>query len=139
MVEGPEYVQAVRTMFSFLSEEYGLTDTSEKIRGNVFYDVQYQTPSKVISISYENIEDYLQVIVFKLKNGKLPDYDDKTQTLHLNALNKIAFSKASKTDIELNNQYFNHYIKADTAFERKLLKSAKDLRLAMQLVEDVRV
>ncbi|RYF84807.1 MAG: hypothetical protein EON98_08225 [Chitinophagaceae bacterium] len=138
MVEGPEYIQAVRKMFSFLSEEFGITDTNEKIRGNAFYDVQYQAPSKVISISYENIEDYLQVIVFKLKNGKLPHYDDKTQTLHLPALNKNTFSKASKADIELNNQYFNN-LKVDTAFERKLLKSAKDLRLAMQLVEDVRV
>ncbi|RYE51583.1 MAG: hypothetical protein EOP48_18005 [Sphingobacteriales bacterium] len=139
MVEGTEYVQTVRTIFSFLSKEYGFTDTNEKIRANVFYDVQYQTPSKVISISYENIEDYLQVIVFKLKNGKLPEYDDKTHTLHLNALNKLAFSKASKADIELNNQYFDHHVKVDTAFERKLLKSAKDLRLAMQFVEDVRV
>jgi hypothetical protein len=138
MIEGNKYVQTVRTIFSFLSEEYGITDTNENIRGNVFYDVQYQTPSKVISISYENIEDYLIVIVFKLKNGKLPDYDDKTHTLHLNALNKIAFSNASPADVELNNQYFSH-IKADTAFERKLLKSAKDLRLAMQFVEDVQV
>jgi hypothetical protein len=137
MVEGTEYVQAVRIIFSFLSEEYGITDTSEKIRGNVFYDVQYRTPLKVISISYENIEDYLQVIVFKLKSGKLPDYDDKTHTLHLNVLNKIAFSKANKANIEQNNQYFNNHIKADTTLERKLLKSAKDLRLAMQLVEDV--
>ena len=65
MVEGTAYVQAVRKIFSFLSEEFGITETNEKIRGNAFYDVQYQTPSKVISISYENIEDYLQVIIFK--------------------------------------------------------------------------
>lgn len=139
MIDGQEYVQAVRKIFSFLSEEYGITDISEKIRGNVFYDVQYQSPARVISISYENLEDYLQVIVFKSNNGELPNYDDKTHTLHLNALNKIAFTKANKTDIELNSQYFNDHTKLDTVFERKLLKSAKDLRLAMQLVEDVRV
>ena len=139
MVEGSEYVQVVKRLFSFLSEEYGIADISQKINGNAFYDVQYHSPSKVISISYENIEDYLQVIVFKLRNGKLPDYDDKTQTLHMSALNEIVFSKVSKTDIGLNNQYFDNHIKAETTFERKLLKPAKDLRLAMQFVEDVRV
>lgn len=138
MVEGTEYVQSVRNVFSFLSEEYGITDTSEEIGGNVFYDVQYKTPSKVISISYENIEDYLQVIVFKMENGKLPDYDDKKNTLHLSALNKIAFSNVCNADIERNNQYFSH-IKAETTFERKLVKLAKDLRLAMQFVDDVKV
>jgi len=125
--------------FPSFQRNYGIAEISQKINGNAFYDVQYHSPSKVISISYQNIQDYLQVIVFKLRNGKLPDYDDKTQTLHISALNKIVFSKASKTDIDLNNQYFDNHIKAETTFERKLLKSAKDLRLAMQFVEDVRI
>jgi hypothetical protein len=138
MIEGSTYFQKVRNMFSFLSEEYGVTDINEITNGNVFYDIEYRKSSKVISISYENIEDYLQVIVFKLNNGKLPDYEDKTQTLHLNVINKITFSKADKNDFELNNEYFDKK-NAITELERKLLKSAKDLRLAMQLIEDLRV
>lgn len=134
MFEGNEYVQAVRKMFYFLSEEYGMTETKEEIRGNVYYDVEYHSASKVISISYENIEDYFQVIVFKLKDGKLPEYDDKTQTLHLNILNKLAFSIATKSDIELNNEYFSNII-ANTKMEQMLLKSARELRLVMRLVK----
>ena len=137
MIDGPEYVQAVRKLFSFLTEEYGITDIRDQINGNAYYDVQYHSCSKIISISYENVEDYLEVTVFKLRNGTLPDYDDKTQTLHLSALNKIVFSKADETDIKSNNQYFSKFVNAETAIERKLLKSAKELRLAIKFVEGV--
>jgi hypothetical protein len=82
MIEGDDFIKTVKEYFSFLPKEYNLTDITEKVRGNVFYDVQFHHPSKAISISYENVEDYLQVIVFKLRNGEMPNYDDKTSTQH---------------------------------------------------------
>ncbi|RZJ98804.1 MAG: hypothetical protein EOO46_24070 [Flavobacterium sp.] len=136
MIEGDDYIKIVKEYFSFLPLERNMTDIIDKVRGNVFYDVQFHYQSKVISISYENIEDYLQVIVFMLRNGEMPDYDDKSSTLHLNALTKIAFSKATKGDIELNNSFFNSF-NPDNDFKRKLLKSAKDLRLSMKMIDSL--
>ena len=78
--------------------------TEEKERGNAFYDVQYRNKDKIVSVSYENIEDYLQVIVFLLERGRMPDYDDKTKTLHLNHLNGLVMSKVGKDEISSNTQ-----------------------------------
>lgn len=130
MITGENYINTVGRYFSFLVTEFGYSLPKITENGNAFYDMEYISSKNIISISYENIEDYLQVIVFKLINGQLPDYDDKTHTLHLSELNKLITSKVDKEQIEKNAQWFKDYKYTD-AFERKLLKSAKDLRLVL--------
>jgi len=131
MITGKRYIEIVKDYFAFLKEEYNYTLIDEIIRGNAYYDVQYTDNLKVVSISYENIENYFQVIVFILQNGKLPNYDDKTRTLHLNKLNTSVLSKIDKIEVLLNNEYFANFQVKDE-FERKLLKSAKELRLCLK-------
>jgi len=131
MIDGTKYIEVVKLFFSFLMTEFGFRLSKETENGNAFYDVEYSDAKRVVSISYENIEDYLQVIVFKLKNGKLPDYDDKTHTLHLNELNKRVLSEIDKNEIERNSEAFDKFDAKDE-LERKLLKSAKELRLALK-------
>jgi hypothetical protein len=131
MIEGLEYIKVVKLFYSFLETEFGFKKVNETVNGNAFYDVEYRDTEKVISVSYENIEAHLEVIVFKLLNGKMPDYDDKSQTLHLNQLNKSLMSRVDKAEISSNAQYFmNHNPKDD--LERKLLKGAKELRLCLK-------
>jgi len=131
MIEGNDFLKIAKTYFDFLRTEFDFKIFEEKIRGNAFYDLQYKNNSKILSISYENIEDYLQIVVFLLENGKMPNYDDKTKTLHLNYLNSLVFPNVSDQDIDLNNQYFSVF-DTGSILERKLLKSAKDLRLCLK-------
>ena len=91
---------------------------------------------KTISISYENIEDHLEVIVFMLQNGKMPNYDDKTKTLHLKQMNRIVMKKANKEDINLNAEFFAQY-KAKNNLEKKLLKEARELRLCLKHFKEI--
>lgn len=131
MIEGNQFAEIVNLYFHFLIEEFGFIGIEKKIRGNVFYDIQYYNKKNIISISYENIEDYLQVIIFILQNGELPDYDDKTRTLHLNWLNAHVLPSIDKSIIDLNNEYFVKF-NSQNDFERKLLKSSKELRLCLK-------
>jgi len=131
MVEDLEYIETVKLYYSFLETEFGLSKVNETINGNAFYDVEFKDKERVISISYENIEDHLEVIVFMLQNGKMPDYDDKKKTLHLKQLNRLVMAKASKEEINLNAEYFAKY-NAKNELERKLLKEAKELRLCLK-------
>lgn len=131
MIDGKKYIEIVKLFFSFLVSEFGFKQLKETENGNAFYDVEYGNNEKNVSISYENIEEYLQVIVFMLKNGQLPDYDDPTHTLHLNELNKRVLSKIDKNEIVKNNEEFNKF-KANDELEQKLLKSAKELRLVLK-------
>jgi hypothetical protein len=130
MIESSAYIKVVNDYFGFLITEFNFKLLEEKVRGNAFYDVQYKDNSRVVSISYENIEDYLLVVVFMLQNGEMPDYDDTTKTLHLNQLNRLVMAKASKEEIILNAEYFARY-KAKNELERRLLKEAKELRLCL--------
>lgn len=130
MVDGSEYIKIVKLYYSFLESEFGFNTPNETINGSAFYDIEYRDGQKVISISYENIEDHLEVIVFKLQNGKMPDYDDKSKTLHLNQLNKLVMPKVDKTEMSSNVAYFSKY-NAKDELERKLLKEAKELRLCL--------
>jgi len=130
-IVGIKYIELVKLFFSFLITEYGFRISKEAQNGNAFFDVEYSNNVKVISISYENIEDYLSVIIFNLNNGKLPDFDDNKLTLHLNEINKRIFPKIEQYEIEKNIEEFNIF-KANSDLEMKLLKSAKELRLALK-------
>jgi len=135
MLVGEEYINIVKDYFRFLTEEFGFQIIEEKIRSNTFYDVRYRDSTRAISVSYENIEDYLQVIVFMLQNGKLPDYDDKSKTLHLNHLNKVFHSKIRQPD-HSGSTYFKKF-GVESPFERKLFKSAKELRFCLYHFDDL--
>jgi hypothetical protein len=130
MIEGAIYINKVREYFSFLTNEFEFTELHESENGNAFYDVEYNDTNIAVSVSYENIEDCLLVIIFLLENGIRPNYDDKTHTLHLNALNKMILPLISKDDIEDNNSFFDNHL-TNGPIERKLLKSAKELRLIL--------
>lgn len=138
MIEGNQYIETVKLYFGFLTTEFGFKVTEEKIRGNAFYDVQYKDETRIVSISYENIEDYLLVIIFLMQNGELPDYDDKTKTLHLNKLNAQVLSSVDRTEISTNNEYFLKFT-AKGELERKLLKSAKELRLCLKHFKELQI
>jgi len=136
MINSSEYLENVNDYFGFLITEFNFKLLEEKVRGNAFYDIQYKDNSMVISISYENIEGYLLVTVFMLQNGEMPDYDDKTKTLHLKQLNRLVIVKASKEEINLNAEYFAKY-NAKNELERKLLKEAKGLRLCLKNFNEI--
>jgi hypothetical protein len=136
MVEDLEYIEAVKLYYSFLETEFGFSKANETVNGNAFYDVEFKDGERIISISYENIEDQLEVIVFMLQNGKMPDYDDKTKTLHLQQLNRLVMVKANKEEINSNAEYFAKY-KVKNELERKLLKEAKELRLCLKHFSEI--
>ena len=131
MIEGNLYIAVVKQFYSFLETDFGFSKINETINGNALYDVEFRNKERIISISYANIEDHLEVIVFMLQNGKMPDYDDKTKTLHLKQLNRMVMAKASKAEISLNAAYFAKY-DANNEIEKKLLKEAKELRLCLK-------
>lgn len=131
MIKGKEFIRKVKELFEFLSSEFSFRVVDEKNRQNLFYDVRYSDSERVISISYENTEDYLQVIVFQLENGELPDYDDKTHTLHLEKLNSLILSQIDKDEIDSNNKLFSSF-KYENNIEKRLLKKAKELRLCLK-------
>lgn len=138
MIEGKEYIEAVKMFFSYLETEFGFNKVNETINGNAFYDVEFKDKERVISISYENIEDHLEVIVFKLQSGNLPDFADKTKTLHLKRLNRLVIAEASKKEINLNTEYFDNYYPKNE-IERKLLKKAKELRLILKHFNEIQL
>ena|SRR5689334_22314862 len=131
MIEASKYISTAKSYFNFLVIEFGFQLFKEKVRGNVFYDIQYRDDTRIVSISYENIEGYFQVIVFVLKNGELPEYDDKVNTLHLDKLNAKILSNIDKSEIVLNGRYFEDFQWHDE-FEKKMLKCAKELRLCLK-------
>lgn len=136
MIEGEKYTEDVKTYFNYLITEFGFRMSNEKIRCNAFYDLQYSDGNRIVSVSYENIEDYLQIIVYMLQNGKLPDYDDKTKTLHLNRLNAQVMSIIDRNEIGLNNEFFVKF-NPKLEIEKQLLKSAKELRLCLKHFKEI--
>lgn len=134
MIEGNQYIEIVKTYFKFLIIEFDFKFSEEIITGNYFYRVRYINKEKAVTVSYENIENYLSVFISLLQNGELPDYDDKTKTLHLNKLNAQLISSIDRNEIDLNDDYFVKF-NPKTEIEKQLLKSAKELRLCLKLLK----
>ncbi len=130
MISDKEYLKSVKLFYSFLESELDFTLSNETINGNVFYDIEYRNSDKVISISYENIEDYLEVIVFFFKEGVSLNYSE-AQTLSLKQLNKIIQSKVDEKEKPSNSNFFSNYFPKND-LEKKILKGAKELRLCLK-------
>jgi hypothetical protein len=131
MIEGEKFIEIVNQFYSFLETEFGYKKVNEIINGNAFYNVDFIKNEKLVSISYENIADHLEVIIFILKNGEMPSYDDKTKTLHIKYLNKLLFKFLTKEEIHLNNLHFEN-LNTSSILEYTLLKEAKELRLCLK-------
>ena len=131
MIIGDKYISLVKAYFYFLEKEFNYKEKNITNRKNLFYDIEYQRDDIIISISYENREDYLQVIIFKTKNGVLPNYDDKESAIHLDALNRKILKHLSSEDFKENDRAFSRILATDKS-ENVLLKSAKELRLCLK-------
>lgn len=131
MIEGEKYIVIVNNYFKFLFTEFNFKISKETVNGNFFYDVQFKNEYKAISISYENIENYLRVVIYILENGQLPHYNNLTKILPLNQINKIVLPKIEKKEHILNDDYFSNFTPIGE-LERQLLKSAKELRLCLK-------
>ncbi|WP_276135135.1 hypothetical protein [Polluticoccus soli] len=132
MISKDDFIALVESYFHFLTSEFQFSKGEVKANGNAYYSFQFQDNKKVVSISHENIGNYYQVIVYLLDdNGSLPNYDDKTKTLHLDKLNKLILPNISLDQIKTNNTHFSTLV-ANSELERKMLKSAKELRLCLQ-------
>ncbi|MCC2545499.1 hypothetical protein LJY25_03515 [Hymenobacter sp. BT175] len=130
MVEAQVFLRAAKTYFAFLVSEFAFAELSETVRSVVFYELQYRNAAQVVSISFENLEDYLQITVFQLVNQQLPDYNDSHHTYHLHTLNH-ALSKLVGPDDWQENQRFFEEFKPEGTVERRLLKAAKELRVCL--------
>ncbi len=137
MIAGDKYIEKVKEFFSFLTEEFAFKVFEVKIRGNFFYDLQFIYNDLIVSISYENIEDYFQVILFKTENGVMPDYDDKSKTLHLNYLLTSLLPMINRVEMLENNEYFAKFV-VKSVFERKVIKAAKELRLCLKHYDELK-
>ncbi|NOU60118.1 hypothetical protein [Marinifilum caeruleilacunae] len=138
MIKGNQYLKIVGMFYSFLELEFAFIKVNETINGNAFYDVEYRRDEKVVSISYENIEEHLEVIVFKLLNDKMPDYEDEFKTLHLKHLNRLVLPRVSKDELHSNDQYFSKFNVKDE-LERNLLQRAKELRLCLRYFDQLSI
>lgn len=131
MISSQQYLIRVSEYFSYLVNEFGFEIVKEEIREDIFYEQHFSDTRKVVSVSYENIEDYLQIIVYFLENGELPAYDDEKWTLHLAHLSSVVFPTLDQREIKQNNEMFDKF-EAQSEIEKSLLKGAKELRLCLK-------
>lgn len=129
-----EFTLSVEKFFRFLIVEFNYTLNDERNRGTVLYDVEYDNNVSAISISYENTGDYLQAILSILKNGQLPDYDDRDSTFHLESLNRRILKYLTEEDFVENKHYFCREIPL-TEMEKRLKKLAMELRLCLKNIK----
>lgn len=130
MIQGLEFVNLIKTFFDFLIVEFNFEFESEKLVGSFYYELRFKKSDIIISVSYENVEDVYNVIIYKLHNGRMPDYDDMKQILHLSDCFRKISPSLVKEEFDLNNKRFLELTK-NTELERKVLKSVKELRLVL--------
>lgn len=128
MSKGDFFIQKVKALFSFLVDDNDFKVLNDVLTPNIFYKVSYSDSKIVVSISYEDFTENLNILIYQLADGIESDYDDRTKTRSLNTLNRLVLPKLGKDDHLENSKYFKG-IACDSKLERELLKRAKELRL----------
>ncbi len=73
MFNKDEYFSIIEKQFMFLLDEFEYQVINEKSKISFLYNVNFQKSNSMISVSFDIRENYLQVILFILKDGHLPD------------------------------------------------------------------
>jgi len=136
MIEPQLYLKTVETYFEFLVDEFEFVLSEERLRGNVFYDVRYLRIDRLVSISYENVEDYLVVAILLLDDGRVPRFDDLNKVFYLEKMTTILFPQLGAEKIETNANHFANLTPL-SSIEKRLLKSARELRLCIRYFERI--
>ena len=129
MIMRDDFYNDIKNYFNYLVTEFDCKICNERYDNSLLFEIEYCSKKDIIvSISYDVRNDFIQIILFIKKNGMMPDYDDKSHTIHLTELNKKILPLMKKLDFENNNKYFSNFAinKGDN-----LLKQAKDLRLCL--------
>lgn len=132
MLSRIQYNEAVKKYFSFLEQEWGYWETPINVKSTLLYDFQYTNIKEIVSISYEIQGDGVKVIIFKLIDGHMPEYDDKRYTVHLEQLIKDISKDKLERNIIQNKNYFNRFDNPTDNLEKEIYKRAKQLRLCLK-------
>jgi hypothetical protein len=119
------------SVFQFLTEEFGYEVAGTTSVRDVYQEIVFGKTGQVISVSYENADDDLQVVLFKVKDGKLPDFDDETHTLHLTDMTDDVLARLTPGQIQEYKKWFSD-INSETRLDKQLQESAAWLRLCLR-------
>ncbi len=131
MIEKVKYISAVKEYYSFLQSEFSLKVSKEYNAGNAFYNIEFKGKRLKISISYENIEDYFLITIYKPKNFWEALHGKATKSIRINELTPLISEKLAVDDFNENDVLFSKF-ESNGSIERMLLKGAKDLRLCLK-------
>jgi len=132
-IDCDEFVNNVQLFFSFLKDEYGMIVIDKISRKNIFHSVRYENDHFLISISYECIENYFNVQLIRIINGKLSSYDDVVNSYSLDRLYALITPYVDNKKLYENTKLFDFHI--NNEIQKKILKSAKKLRICLQYID----
>jgi len=118
--------------YSFLVDRYDFTEVTYKKNNSMLYDLEYTDGKKIISISYEIMGEGINIVIFKVINGRRSGYDDMN-TIHLNQIVKKLYESGKMERFHEEKQFIKPYEQPDTELEKEALKKAELLSYVMNL------
>ncbi|MEZ0274437.1 MAG: hypothetical protein ACAH88_05990 [Roseimicrobium sp.] len=128
-MSGNAFERIVTAAFVPFLRELGFTQSAVHSSGR-FSSVKFQGSRHVLCVSYEYGDDYLNIMLLTRGTEELRDMDDPTKSPRLADLNNRYASLITPEERADNQHYFADIVARDP-LEHRLLKSAKELRLAL--------
>lgn len=128
-MNGQDFVRIINEAFAPYLRELGFTVDSMAISGKL-YRASFVGAQNMLSVSFEPGDDSLFVVVFSRERGEWSNMDDRAMSPRLSDLNTRYMGMAGTEERTENEAYFDS-INTSDAFERSLLKAAKELRLVL--------
>lgn len=129
-----EFKTSISLYFDHFLKLFGFPVPAKFTISGRLYDATYEKNNKLLSISYEPGDEYLEIMLFEKNGDKLSDYDDRSVTKSLSDLNKkfsVNFSDVGIKDIV---NYFNG-MKAVDAESKQLKKRARELNFCFYTMD----
>lgn len=134
MISQNDFEHDIKKYFNFLESEFKYIFVGTVANGNVYFDCEFQKNNKTVSISYEVIEDYLQIFIIESRKKILTEKTKYQKIENLKEVRKKYFSHINKQKFRMVKQYFSNYC-TETKFQKKLLKNAESLFIYFKFVK----
>lgn len=127
-----EFIEYVKKEFSFLVSEFGFK-VEKEIKDELVYGVLYKNASRAIQVYYEVLDQFSSVMIFRLKNGELPEWDDLKNSVPLHKISDFVHT-AYQVDQSTSPYAFSKEFYNKNPVLKELNKRARSLKRVAKII-----
>jgi len=127
-----EFIEYVKKEFGFLILEFNFKMEKE-IKDQLAYGVLFKSKTRAVQVYHEVLDQFSSVMIFRLRDGRLPDWDDTENSVPLHKISDFIHT-AYQVDESILQPPFSKEVYSKNPQLKDLNRKARALRRIAKVI-----